>query len=180
MNTSLSVHELSPAEISMIIQYWQHADTAYLEGMGVDLSKLPSEEDWQKMLSEQLEQPMDKKYSYCIIWLLNERPIGHCNVNKITFGKEAYMHLHIWYPEFRNQGFGVEFVKLSLPFFFENLQLKNLYSEPYALNESPHKTLEKCGFEFEKEYTAIPGSINFEQKVKRWKLTRKNFQKLYS
>lgn len=180
MNSSLSVQELSPAEIPLIINYWQSASPEYLEGMGVDLSKLPSAEDWQKMLSEQVELPMDKKYSYCIIWLLNDKPVGHCNVNQITYCKEAYMHLHLWYPEHRNQGFGVEFVKLSLPFFFENLQLKNLYCEPYALNEAPHKTLEKCGFEFEKEYTAIPGSINFEQPVKRWKLSRRQFQKLYS
>jgi RimJ/RimL family protein N-acetyltransferase len=103
--------------------------------------------------------------------LLNDQPIGHCNVNKIIFGEEAYMHLHLWQNNTRQKGMGATLVKKSIPFFFKNLKLKRLYCEPYALNPAPNKTLEKIGFQLVKEYVTVPGYLNFEQPVKRWELT---------
>jgi hypothetical protein len=48
------------------------------------------------------------------------------------------------------------------------------------LNPAPHKALEKLGFEFEKEYITVPGSINFEQPVKRWGLSYDTYNKIYN
>ncbi len=61
---------------------------------------------------------------------------------------------------------------MSLPFFFKNLQLKNVFCEPYALNPAPNRTLEKVGFECLEEYVTVPGYLNFEQPVKRWRMSR--------
>ncbi len=138
--------------------------------MGIDLTKMPLKEEWVPMLTEQLQIPYDQKKSYSTIWELNGKPVGHCNVNKITFGEEAYMHLHIWYAAERRAGFGVSFIKMSLPWFFKNLQLKKIYCEPYALNPAPNKTLARAGFSFIKEYNSIPGSFSFEQPVNQWEI----------
>jgi RimJ/RimL family protein N-acetyltransferase len=108
-------------------------------------------------------QSIEEKKSYCIIWLVDDTPVGHSNINKIVFGEEAFMHLHIWDNTIRKKGFGTEMVKRTLPYFFNNYKLRNLYCEPYALNAAPNKTLEKVGFEFVKQYTTTPGWINFEQ-----------------
>ena len=159
---------MQQSDIDLIIQYWLTASPEFLKDMGVDLSKMPSEQEWKEMLLGQLKQDYPQKKSYCIIWLLNEKPVGHSNVNKIIFGEEAYMHLHIWYEEERRSGLGSRFVKMTVPLFFKNLQLKKIYCEPYALNPAPNKILEKLGFEFEKEYITTPGFLNFEQPVKRW------------
>lgn len=174
---NLSVREIKKSDVSLIIDYWYHADDAFLINLGVDINKIPSKEKWQAMFMEHISQPYQKKKSYCIIWQVDGIPAGHSNVNKIVFGQEAYMHLHLWKNEFRKLGYGTEFVKMTLPFFFENLNLKNLYCEPYALNPAPNKTLEKTGFEFVKEYVTIPGFLNFEQKVNLWKLSYKKFKK---
>ena len=178
MNKNIfSVREIQKTDIELITQYWLTADPAFLTGMGVDLSKMPSRDEWIKMLSEQLTQPYPEKKSYCTIWLVDNKPIGHCNVNKIKFGEAAYMHLHMWNAGFRKKGMGTELVKMSLPYFFENMELKKIYSEPYALNPAPNKTLEKTGFTFVKKYITIPGFLNFEQPVKCWELTYEQFQK---
>lgn len=166
----LSVRDIQQSDIDLITRYWLEADDQYLVGMGVDLSKMPTEPEWKAMLLQQTQTSIEKKQSYCMIWLVNGRPIGHSNVNKIIFGQEAYMHLHIWEPHIRKKGYGSTFIKMTVPHFFKNLQLKTLYCEPYALNPAPNKTLEKAGFTFIKEYTTNPGSINFEQPVKRWSL----------
>jgi len=169
--SNLSVREIQESDIDLITQYWQGADSSFLHGMGADINKLPTKEQLSQMLSEQICQPYDKKQSYCIILTVNNKPIGHSNINKIVFGKEAYMHLHIWDAENRNKGYGEKLVKMALPHFFEKMYLKKLYCEPYSLNPSPNKTLAKIGFQFIKEYITTPGYINFEQPVNLWELS---------
>jgi len=174
----LSVRELNRNDVDFIIDYWLNASEAFLLGMGADIAKVLSRKDWEKLLAEQLSQPYHEKKSYCIIWLLNNEPVGHSNVNKIKFGEEAYMHLHLWKADERQKGMGAALVKMSLPFFFSNLQLKKLHCEPYALNPAPNKTLEKIGFHFIKEHITIPGMLNFEQPVKLWELSVDHYNKL--
>ena len=172
----LSVREIQKKDIDPIIQYWMNADNAFLTRMGVDIGKMPGRDEWRQMLLEQLSQPPEEKKSYCIIWLVDNKAVGHSNVNKILFGEEAYMHLHIWNAEDRKKGYGATFIKMTLPWFFENLKLKKIYCEPYALNPAPNKTLEKAGFEFVREYITIPGWLNFEQPVNLWEISYDQFK----
>lgn len=180
MNSNiLTVREIQNSDIDLITQYWLTADPDFLISMGVDLAKMLDKEEWIKMLSEQLVQPYPGKKSYCTIWQIDNQAVGHSNVNKIKFGEEAFMHLHSWSSENRKKGIGSIFVKMSLPYFFENLKLKKIYCEPYALNPAPNKTLEKAGFTFIKEYITIPGILNFEQPVNLWELTYEQYKKQY-
>lgn len=168
MDPLLTVREIRESDIELIADYWSKAAPEYLLKMGVDLKKMPARSDFLAMLSNQIKLDYEQKKSFALIWEVDGKPVGHSNVNPIEFGKHAFMHLHIWHPEFRGKGLGVHFVKLSVPLFFEKLKLHRLYSEPYALNPSPNKTLPKAGFKFVKSYITIPGSINFEQEVNRW------------
>jgi RimJ/RimL family protein N-acetyltransferase len=177
-NKVLSAREIQEKDIEPIINYWLDSPTSFMRSMGVDINKIPDEEKWREMLTEQISQSYEEKKSYCIIWEVNGKAIGHSNINKIIFAEEAYMHLHIWHEEERKKGWGVSFVKLTIPWFFEKYQLKNLYCEPYALNPAPNKTMQKIGFEFVKEYTTTPGWLNFEQPVKLWIMSYEKFKEL--
>ncbi|WP_204281986.1 GNAT family N-acetyltransferase [Pontibacter burrus] len=174
----LSLRELETKDIPLLADYWLNAEPDFLIGMGVDLAKLPNREEWAAMLTQQLSLPVNERKSYALIWEEDNTPVGHSNVNKIVFGDSAYMHLHLWQPALRQRGVGTELVKKSLPFYFEKLQLKTLYCEPYAHNPAPNKTLAKTGFEFVKRHTTIPGTINFEQEVNLWQLTHAQYEKL--
>lgn len=174
----LSVREIQEKDIDHIVQYFLNADSAFLIKMGVDLKKVPPKDEWIKMLSDQLDQPYEEKKSYCIIWQVDDKPIGHSNVNKIIFGVEAYMHLHIWTVDVRKKGMGTGLVKKTLPYYFENLKLKKLYCEPNAFNAAPNKTLEKAGFQFVKKHITTPGWLNFEQPVNLWELSNGKFNEL--
>ncbi len=174
----LSVREIRKGDIELIVQYWLASEDSFLVGMGVDLAKMPGKSDLTKMLSEQMSRPVSEKQSYCIIWEFDKKPIGHCNINKITFGEEAYMHLHLWDSTVRKKGMGVQLIKMTLPYFFKNYQLKKLFCEPYALNPAPNKTLKKVGFTFLKKHITIPGSLNFEQQVSLWVLSTEDYNLL--
>ena len=174
----LSVREMQPQDIDAIAQYWLNADHTFLTNIGVDLNKLPSKDQLTQMLLSQLNTPIEQRIAYCIIWELDGKSIGHCNTNPTIYGKEAYMHLHLWNASVRRKGLGTALVKMTLPYFFQKLELKKLYCEPYALNPAPNKTLKKIGFEFVKEYRTIPGSLNFEQPVERWELSYERFEQI--
>ena len=173
------VREIQHSDTEPLCDYWFGADPEFLAGMGVDPAKMPKRDEWKQMLNDQISQPYEEKQSYCIIWLLNDEPVGHSNVNRIIYGEEAYMHLHIWKEDNRIKGMGVKFIQMTLPCFFVKMKLKKICCEPYALNPAPYKVLEKAGFEFIKEYVTVPGWINFEQPVKHWELDLERFKELY-
>ncbi len=178
MSSNLSVREIQTDDIPPLINYWLSAGEEFLRGMGADPAKIPPKDEWEKMLLEQISQSYEEKKAYCIIWLAGGEAVGHSNVNKIIYGQEAYMHLHLWKSASRKTGWGTSFLKMTLPLFFENLKLKTLYCEPYALNTAPNKVLEKLGFDFIKTYITTPGYLNFEQPVNRWQLSRDKFRML--
>ena len=173
----LSVREMKKEEIPMVVDYWCGAEPTYLKSLGVDLDRMPSPEDLQRMLHDQLGKSYEKKPAYCITWLVDGVPSGHSNINRIAFGEEASMHLHLWHGHARRRGLGSKLIQLTLPFYFDNFALNRLVCEPFALNPAPEKALQQSGFVFEKEYTTIPGTINFMQPVKRYILTRSAFER---
>ena len=168
----MTVRALEPSDVSILVDYWMNASDDHLIGMGVDLDKMPSREQFTNMLLGQLALPVRERQSYAFIWELDGQAIGHCNVNKIIVGQEAYLHLHIWDQTSRQKGLGADLVKATLPSFFVDLELQTLFCEPYALNPAPNKTLEKLGFTLVKHYHGVPGSFSFEQEVNCWELTR--------
>ncbi|WP_299883481.1 GNAT family protein [uncultured Lacinutrix sp.] len=176
---NLNVREIQEKDIDLLADYWLKSSDDFLIGMGVDLSKLPKREDLINMFSSQIKTNIKDKKSYALIWELDSIQIGHSNVNNIIYGKEANMHLHLWKTNTRQKGIGTELVKKSLPFYFDKLEIEKLICQPYALNPAPNKTLKKLGFKFIKKYRTIPGSLNFEQDVNRWELTKENYKTLF-
>jgi len=168
----LSVRELQLADIEKVVDYFVHADTEFLKGMGADKSKLPEKKEWMEILKLEIKKSYAQKEFYYIIWLADKQPIGHSNVNNIAFKKSATIHLHLWEKDNRKNGLGLALLKLTIPYFFENLRLEKLICEPYAKNVAPNKTLKKLRFKLVRTYETIPGSINFRQTVNRYELTK--------
>ena len=147
-------------------------------GMGADPHKLPTLEAWRQLLREDLKRSSQTQQFYYLLWELDDTPVGHSNVNKIIFGREAYMHLHLWQPIQRRSGHGTFFIQACIAQYFERFKLQNLFCEPYAMNPGPNRTLPKVGFEWVKTYDTTPGWINFHQTVNRWVLTQERWQQI--
>ena len=175
MSVLCQVREMEARDVPLIVSYWLDAESAFLEGMGVDLAKLPAREAMIHFLTRQASLPLEEKASFCLIWEIGGKASGHCNLNPIFRGKEAWMHLHMWRSSKRRQGLGNELVRKSLAVFFQTFDLPRIISEPYALNPAPNACLPKVGFQFEREYVTTPGSLSFEQPVKRWVMERGRF-----
>ncbi len=174
----LNVRELQLSDIEKIVDYFVKADTELLMRMGADKGKLPKREEWIKKLEIEYNTPFKEKEFYYIVWLIDSLPVGHSNINKINFGKDATMHLHLWKNEKRKKGLGLSFLKLTIPYFFKYFELEKLICEPYSENIAPNRVLEKLGFEFVRTYETTPGWINFYQKVNRYELNQEKFRLL--
>ena len=170
-----NIRELGAKDVDPIIRYFLQADHGFLREMGVEPKKLPHADDWRSLMLEDLDRSRPHKKFYYLIWELEGCPVGHSNINKIIFGNEAYLHLHLWEPGKRRSGYGTDFVRESICRYFENFDLQKLFCEPSAMNPAPNRTLAKIGFELVKKYDTTPGWINFHQTVNRWVLSKEKW-----
>jgi len=166
---------MEPDEGRYVIDYFLGSDESHLRGMGVEPAKLPTAAAWEEILRADFERPFEQRRLFYVLWEVDGVPIGHSNVADIRYGEEAYMHLHVWKPEHRRRGSGTYFVRESARIYFERLELTRLFSQPYALNTAPNRTLAAVGFELVNTYETVPGWINFHQPVSKWVLTRERF-----
>jgi RimJ/RimL family protein N-acetyltransferase len=173
---NISVREIKRDELHFIVDYFSNSDAHYLLAMGADKSKMISKKEWVQKLTTDFDKPINQKEFYYLLWLVDDKPVGHSNINKLEFGHSAYMHLHMWTDEKRKRGLGVEFVKQCIPVYFKKFQLEKLICEPYAENTAPNKVVKKAGFKFIKTHETVPGWISFKQFVHSYELTKKSFE----
>jgi len=173
-----STREMTPTDAEQVVDYFSNADEAYLQGMGADKSKLPVREEWIAAIQAELNKSFKEKKLYYVIWEVDGKAIGHSNINHITFGQEAFMHLHIWEMQNRRFGNGLELVKQSIPKYFELFQLQKLRCEPFAGNAAPVRLLEQVGFEFVEIYETTPSIICFPQEVRRFEMSKSRFESI--
>jgi RimJ/RimL family protein N-acetyltransferase len=169
---ALTAREMTVAETDLVIEYFHNSTPEYLETLGVDPSRMPTRESWRERLRLEFARPAEQRAAIVVIWLSDDRPIGFSSSDKIVYGEQANMHLHVTDPDRRNQGVGVECVRRSVDIYFERLQLKRLFCEPNAFNVAPNRTLQKAGFKYLKTHMTVPGPLNFHQAVTRWVIER--------
>jgi RimJ/RimL family protein N-acetyltransferase len=169
---TLTVREMTAAETDLIIDYFQNATPEHLETLGVDPTRMPSVQSWRERLQREAALPIDKRAIVLVIWLSDDQPVGFSTSDKIRYGEQANMHLHVIEPERRHQGIGVECVRRSVDIYFERLKLKRLFCEPNAFNVAPNRTLQKAGFKYLKTHMTVPGPFNLHQAVTRWVMER--------
>ena len=169
---TLTVREMTVAETDLVIAYFYNSTPEHLEMLGVDPTRMPNPETWRERLRHELARPVEQRAAMVVVWLLDDRPVGFSSSDKITYGEQANMHLHVTDPERRNGGIGAECVQRSVDIYFERLKLKRLFCEPNAFNVAPNRTLQKAGFKYLKTHMTVPGPLNYHQAVTRWVIER--------
>jgi RimJ/RimL family protein N-acetyltransferase len=168
----LVVREMQLHDVGVRIDYFHDSSDEHLLKLGVDRASLPSKEAWTSTYATDYALPIEHREGIALIWALDGRTVGFSSADRIVFGEEAFMHLHILSPELRHRGFGAEFVKESARCYFRLLQLKRLYCEPNAFNTAPNRTLQRAGFRYLFTHEAQPTPINFHQPITRWLMER--------
>jgi RimJ/RimL family protein N-acetyltransferase len=160
------------SETDIIIDYFHSASPEFLNALGVDPSRLPERAQWRARFAQLFALPIEARNFFAVLWQIDGQAAGWSSADKIVFGREAYMHLHVLDPERRRKGNGTFFVRESAKIYFDILRIARLYCEPYALNVAPNRTLQAAGFKYVKTHETVPGPLNFHQPVTRWLLER--------
>jgi RimJ/RimL family protein N-acetyltransferase len=168
----LTVREMQLAEVDIRINYFHDASDEYLRLLGVDRLLLPTRESWRAFYREDYARPIRERANYSLVWQQDGQVVGFSSTDRIDFGNEAFMHLHVVKSALRSTGLGTQFVRLSANAYFEALELKRLFCEPNAFNIAPNRTLQRAGFRYLFTHEAQPSSINFPQVTTRWVLER--------
>jgi RimJ/RimL family protein N-acetyltransferase len=166
-----NVHLMTLDEVDLIIDYFHRASPEHLELLGVDPTRLPAPEAWRERYARDLAQPIERRRSLLVLWRSGDTPIGFSTADKIAFGEEAYMHLHILDPAQRRAGLGALCVARTARLYMATLQLQRLFCEPSAFNVAPNRTLQRAGFRYVKTHMTVPGPLNYHQAVTRWLLS---------
>jgi RimJ/RimL family protein N-acetyltransferase len=166
----LVAREMTLPEADIIIGYFHGVSHDFLKSLGISPAKLLNRGEWREYYRADYRRPIQKRKALLVLWELDGEPIGFSTADKIVFGQEAYMHLHIVHPEQRRSGYGASLVRETARIYFRLLQIRQLYCEPYALNVAPNRTLQKAGFKYIKTHAVVPGPLNFHQLVNRWLL----------
>ncbi len=169
---SVEVREMSLAETHLVIDYFRSSTPEYLEMLGVDPTRLPDRDTWSERFKQLYLMPLERRWGLYVVWLLDNEPVGFSSCDKIAFGKQAHMHLHVTRPDQRQCGIGTQCVRQSVEIYFSKLKLSRLLCEPNAFNVGPNRTLQKAGFRYLKTHTTVPGPLNYHQAVTRWVIER--------
>lgn len=166
----IAVRELRLDEVAVRISYFHDAADDHLGELGVDRNRLLAPEEWHSWYEQDYARPLDQREQYALAWELAGEVVGFSSVDRLVFGQEAFMHLHITKPERRRTGLGTEFVRRSARMYFDVLGLERLYCQPNAFNVAPNRTLQRAGFRYVRTYETTPSAMNFFQAVTLWVL----------
>lgn len=171
-----TVREMALEDVGIVIDYFYEATPEHLELLGVDPTRLPPRSAWRERYVLEYAKPIEQRETMLVIWKSGDRPVGFSSADKIVFGRQANMHLHVLRPEDRHSGFGTACVAQTAQLYFDTLKLERLFCEPNAFNVAPNRTLQRVGFRYVKTHNTVPGPLNFHQAVTRWVLERQQLE----
>jgi RimJ/RimL family protein N-acetyltransferase len=176
---NFSIRTSTENDLIQIANYFTTKTDEYWLNMGVDPNKLPKKEEWLKRLGQEFHKPLKEKQLYYLIWIVDGKAVGHSNINKIKYGQEAEIHLHLWDTKNTKKGIGMSLLKLSIKKYFEVFKLSKLFCQPYTNNVAPNVIIPKLGFEFMHSLRPIPiGWIHLDVEMNRYVLTKEKFNSL--
>jgi RimJ/RimL family protein N-acetyltransferase len=169
---TIQVREMTLAETPIVIDYFRSSTPEHLELLGVDPSRLPEPAAWSERFKQLYSLPIERRWALFVVWQFDGQSIGFSSCDRIKFGEEAFMHLHVTRSDQRQRGIGAACVRNSVELYFSTLRLRRLYCEPNAFNVGPNRTLQKAGFKYIKTHRTVPGPLNYHQAVTRWLMER--------
>jgi RimJ/RimL family protein N-acetyltransferase len=170
--SGLVVREMRPPDFDIRVDYFHDSSDEHLAMIGVDRALLPAREDWRSDFEEDFARPIERRAAFAVVWELEGEVVGFSSTDRIEFGRQAFMHLHLLRPDQRHAGLGSEFVRMSTQTYFSVLALECIFCQPNAFNVAPNRAVQKAGFRYLFTHETQPGPINFPQATTRWVLDR--------
>ena len=170
----ISVRDLSEGDIPFVIDYWFHSPPGFIESLGADPAKLPSEAEFAESLRKRVLINEELKHSKLnsLAILHNGEFVGFHNLNPLTEGDFGVFHAHISRPDFRRRGVAECSYPHACRIFFQRFGLKRILFKTPVQNTGAIRVKEKLGIRFLGEELVDFGVIRAGTLAKVYELTR--------
>jgi hypothetical protein len=96
--------------------------------------------------------------------------IGFSTADKIVFGQEAFMHLHIVNPDLRQIGYGTKCVEETVKSILRPSSCNGFSASRMRSISGRTELFSARVSKYVKTHQTVPGSLNYHQAVIRWGL----------
>ncbi|MES2854526.1 MAG: GNAT family N-acetyltransferase [Bdellovibrionota bacterium] len=144
---TVSVRDLSHADIPMLMDYWFRSPPGFIEAMGVDLKKLPTEAEMRVNLTKKVSdnETLEISKASALVITHNGIAIGVHSLFPVTEGESGVFHAHVCNPDFRKRGVGFFSYPKACRVFIERFQLKRILFKTPKQNAGALRVKEKLG-----------------------------------
>ena len=140
----IELREFQPIDIEPLLNYWHNSDSNQLAFIGVEISKLSSEEVMRAALTrEALLKPDQQCY---VTILFQGAAIGVYLINQLKQNESAVFHAHIWDLDSRGKGIGTKTYRLACELFLKRFQLQRIIFRTPVQNQAAIRIKGKLGF----------------------------------
>lgn len=146
---SVTVRDIELDDISAIVDYWHNSQPEFLESIGVEISKIISRERTEMNFLAALPANRKKTDRAVLIFSVADKIVGYTNVN---FGEtsEAYAHVHIMDPKYRNKGIIPTLFFKVIKIYYEKFEVGKLMLQTNVKNVKINNLLFKKNLELVK------------------------------
>ncbi len=171
---SISVRDLSEADIPFVLEYWFRSPQGFIESLGADPTKLPPEAEFADSLRQRVrtnQTRVDSKLNSLAI-VHDGQFVGFHNLNPLTEGDFGVFHAHISRPEFRRRGVAECSYPQACRIFLRRFDLKRILFKTPVQNVGAIRVKEKLGIRCIGEELVDFGIIRPGTLAKVYELTR--------
>lgn len=177
---NVRVRDIEKGDIPFICNYWYHSPPGFIESIGVDTAKLPSEDDFAKSLNDKIESnrtlPESKLNALAIV--VDERAIGFHTLGPIIEGDFGVFHAHLWNQEMRKKGIALRSYILAAKIFISRFSLKKIVYKTPVQNTGAIRVKEKLGLRCISTETIDFGIVKAGTQAKVFELTSDELARL--
>lgn len=170
----ISVRDLTFSDLPLILKYWFGSPPGFIESMGVDPKKMPTETEMEsnlrKKISDNEKLPFSKLNALVITY--DQRPIGFHTINPLVEGDFGVFHAHIWDSNFRRRGIAIHSYPKACRIFIERFNLEKVLFKTPVQNTGAIRVKEKLGIRTIGEEVIGFGIIRDGTKAKVFEINR--------
>ena len=133
----LVVRELEERDIPLIDTYWRSLTQDDLNRMSIDCDRIPASDEFRARLTKLLDTPLSDRASDPLVWEVDGTAVGFTNLNNISRGNQADIHLHMFDSKFRGKGLGRRLFVRCVQKYFQRHHLTKIICQPASTNPGP-------------------------------------------
>jgi RimJ/RimL family protein N-acetyltransferase len=176
----ISIRDLSEKDIPLILNYWFHSPSGFVEAMGVDLNKLPKESQMEQYLKDTLAKNKELSASklHALVIEYGGEAVGFHTLNPIIENDYGIFHAHIIKPEMRSKGLAPYTYPMACKRFLKRFNLKRILFKTPIQNTGAIRVKEKLGIRFIGEELVDFGIIKAGTRARVYELTKEEVDTL--